>query len=316
MSRIMVIDGQSKTGNAGDVLQLGLERAYHAQNIVLKFTVNHTNALALTTTDYEFWADVIQSIRIDAGAGSDFIDLPVTDLMLRMLKDRGALIETVTSTVGAQVSTMSLVIDFSSIGMLSPKDTILNTAKYNHLNAVIKVGAGDTVTSLTIDSVAVAVREQQIINMKPLTDATGALVPELHRSPIRVTKEVVSDTNNFTIDLPFGQKFSQVMIYAKDGDKIVSDVIGSVKMKIKNSYRWVDTLSDLNALNRLSHPNLIGNAMYDGVCVMDVGQGSWTPSVNTNMLEENNGKLELAVTKGAYADLEIVAVFETLALAK
>lgn len=311
-SRLHVINDKTQTGTKGDTVTIGLERSFMAKNIVIQFAINHTNASALasTVTPYEFFSDTIRSVRVDAGAGNDFIDLGIRDLMIRMLKDHGNLIYTLNKTIGEQVSYLTLIVDFESVNMMSPKDTVLNTEKYNHLNLVTKLGNGDTVADLTLDGVSISVREQQVSNMTPLTDGKGGFAPLLHRKPVQITKSVVADQNNFTIELPVQQKFSQIVIYAKRGELVVDDVIDTIKVKIKQSLRWSDTMSQLNGLNRLGLQSY-ADTNFNGIALLDFGEGQWAGSINTNLPAELNGVIELGVTMGAGSP-EIVVMFETL----
>ena len=313
MSKLYVLDNINESGVKGSNIALALTRSFIAANIVLSFQVNHDNAdaLAESITPYEFFGSCIENLRIDAGAGNDFINLEITYLMVRMLKDRRNLIYTIDKTKGDdKKSYLTLVVDFASVGMVNPKDTVLHTTRYGHLNATINIGEG-AITNLTLKTVNVSIREEQIKDMKPLFDTNGKVVPPLHRKPVFISKSVAADQEKFTIELPKNEKFSSITIFAMDGKKIVSDVFTKMALKIKQNYRWLDTLDQLNKLNRLALQNY-SNADFNGIAVMDIGRGQWTGAINTRLTEENSGQIELSVKKGSYSNPEIVALFETL----
>ncbi len=312
MSKLYVLNDKTMQGVKGESLQIGLTRSFTATNMVVQFSVSHDNAATLNAavTPYEFFGACINSLRVDAGAGNDFINLKLTYLMVRMLRDRSNLIYTIDKTSGAgKVSTLLLVVDFTSVGMFSPKDTALNTTRYQHLNTVIKLGEG-SLTDFTLNNVSVNLREQQVKNMTPAI-SNGVAVPPLHRKPIYISKAVVATQSGFTIDLPKNEKFASITLFAMVGDKIVDDVISKIALKIKQNYRWRDTQSQLNNLNRLGLQNF-SDTNFNGIMVMDVGQSQWNDAINTATVEENSGQIELDVAKGAHDGLEIIAIFETL----
>ena len=314
MSKTFVLNGKETTGNAGENISIDLTRSYNLQHIVFNLTVTHTNAAAIAAavTPFEFFGSAIDRIQIDVGAGNDIVNLSMVEHMVRMLKDRRRLDYVIDKTIGAnKVSNILLVVDLSSINMVTPKDTILNTTAYNHLKVNIKVGAAAAaVADLTITSLTTTLREQQIANMKPLL-VNGKKAGPMHRRPVVITKAIVADQKGFAIEFPKNERFTSISLFVLDGDSIVSDAIDVIKLKIKQNYRFQDTMNQLNRLNRfgLITPT---DTDFDDIAILEIAHGQYTGVIDTRQVNENSGQIELDVVVGAATAPVVVAIFETL----
>ena len=314
MSKLFVLNGKETTGNAGESFSIDLTRSYNLQNVVFNFSITHDNAVALATslTPYEFFGTCIKRLTIDVGAGNDIVNLTLVEHMVRMLKDNRNLSYTIDKTVGTnKVSKLLLIVSLSSIGMVSPKDTILNTIAYNHLKTTITLGSATTdVANLTLKSVKTTLREQQLANMKPIM-INGKPSPAMHRRPVVITKSIVADQKGFAIEFPKNERFSSITLFVMDGDSIVSGAIDVIKLKIKQNYRWQDTMEQLNELNRFGLMDFV-DANFNDIAILDITQGQYTGVIDTRLPSENSGQIEVDVVKGTAAAPVVVAIFETL----
>lgn len=314
MAKVYVLGTISREVAPNSSETIALTKSFVAQSYVLTFTLKHDNAQAIpaTVTPIGFFERIIRTVRLDAGASRDIINLSGAELLARMLHDDGMLIYNIDRTAGnGKESTFTVIVNIYDRQGIVPKDTALNTTLYEHLNFIIKAGDLDDVSQSSLKSISVDIREQQKAGVVPLT-AGGKAVALKHRKPLIVRKAFTADDNNLSIPLPTRAVIKNCMLFVMDANEVKTSVIEKASLKILQNYRIVENFNVIHNLNRLQYLKKYDDTDYNGMCIIDFSQGELSQAINTSSTDENYGEMILSVKKGTLQNPTIVAVFETV----
>ena len=313
MSKLVVLNNIERDISPNSSETIALTKSYVAQSYALTFTINHTNTAVIPAdvTALGFFERVIKTIRLDAGASRDIINLTGGEALARMLYDNGALIYSFDKTTGASVSTFTVIVNIYNRQGIQPKDTAMNTLAYEHLNFIIKSADLSSITDVALDGISVKIREQQKSGVKPLT-VNGAVVPLQNRKPLVVRKAYSADDNNLAITLPTRAVIHSAIFFVVDGDDIVEGAIDSISTKILQNFRQSDDFETLHNLNSLEYLKNNNDTDFNGLAIVDYAQGETTQAIDTRKAEENYGEIVLSVKKSTFTNPVVIAIFNTV----
>lgn len=310
----------SLSQNTNTPFELSTGGGLSAQAYTVEVTINHTQTASIaSTTDFMFLKNVIANMSLEIGAGKKPIDLPVRDMLLRMLKDRGGLSISIDKTTlnTATESKMILTIDMANVNGLNPQDTLLHTWEHGHRVLDIKGGAFDEVATCTINSVQVTVYEHFKKDAKNIDRNEDGSPSNIMRKPIAREFSIVGDETERELKFPKGVLITGATIYAIDNSgKIVDGCIKHIKVRNGDDNRHTVGFDSLNRMNRVSKMfNNQTNAYWNNVAFLDLSQGEAKQGVHTGMIDNQAYAFYFDLTENGHTNPKVRVVFDTISRA-
>ena len=293
-------EGQA-TFTASTQSRIELSRNYHLQYLNCKLVVNHTNLGASLLSDH--FANLINSIQIVANGNKTIKHISVKKLVYNAIFGSGkAMINTVATADGAQVSTIHFSIDFSRRGMVRPEDTIENGALYSTFDMLIDWASASNVgAGVTVDSATLSVSSNQLVEY-----ARNAGERISHNVETQLSEEITSSTTEYQISLPVKKVYQALMISATVDGVRSNDVINAIKLKSGTTVFAELSADDLRADNIDRH-KILTDSDADGLLLLDlVGRKKLSDALDTR---GNFNTLELVLDVSKQVGTNVVNVY-------
>lgn len=293
-------EGQ-KSFTASTQSRIELSRNYHANHIICKLKVNHTNTSAVLLSEH--FANLINSIQIVANGNKTIKHVSPKKLVYNALySNNKAMVNTVETGDGAQVSTIFFTVDFSKRGMMRPADTIENTALYTTFDMLIDwASAGNVGTGVVIDSAVLSVHSNQLVGYRRNPGERIA-----HNVETQLTEEITSSTTEYQISLPTKKIYQGLLISAMVDGVRSNAVINSIKLKSGTTIFAEIDAEDLRAEN-IDRRKISTNSDVDGLLLLDlVSRGKNTDALDTR---GTFNTLELVLDVSKQSGTNVITVF-------
>lgn len=272
----------------------------------LLFTINHTNAGALTTDLYKFFKNFLINIKLNTGAGDNLFDLNPTELSIIHLMEEGKLRYTIDSTIGASVSTIFVKWNFTLPKEYErPIDTAFHAwnPKYNSVQLKLKPQKlFDSVTDCVIDSINVEVVQdfKMIPSSKSvLINGTPTVLKPMDKI-IKIKSEGYnSDVSDHVIKLPTNTTILGFYVYVVDANgDIKTGCINRLSLKNGNQYFYQEDFDLINQSNR-DTLDTWANTMLNDICYVDIAEGQISEALFTGAKDHINTEIAIDLTATA-----------------
>ena len=285
-----------------------------AQNYMLNMEVKYTITTAVQTMDdFQFMENLISNINIEIGSGVKRVDLPITEHLLLMLINRGALSCNIPKSVGTHTATINLMIDMTMVKMMNPKDSLFRTYNYDHRYINVIGGVWDMFPNVAVDTVSISLIETFKKGAKPNIQLVNDKQIDLNimKKPILKTAPI-NGTETLTVDFPSKMRVLGALVYAIDGTskKIKAGCIGRIIIDNNDAQKFTIEHSVKNQMNRIDNIfNDFDTPYFDNVAYFDFAQGEISQGINTADFYDENTALQIEVKENGVNNPKLKVLF-------
>lgn len=274
--------------------RMELSRNYHVQYLMVKLSVNHTNAASPVLKDGLLF-NAIQDFSIVANGDLTIKSVPASKLYVNSLIGTSKLgvnsIDLTANKANAE-SIAYAIIPLSMFGTVRPHDTILNTALFKSLDLLVNWGSDTTIgTDITINSAKLEVFSSALIGYRRNAEETIKYFLETN-----LRDEITATTSEHQIQMPVNKIYKSITIMALNDGVRADDIIKGIKIKSGDS-----TVVDLPA-EAVRSKNIFefkpdNDDNLKGLYVINfAGRGRLSDCLNT-ITDFNTLEIELDVVK-------------------
>lgn len=282
---------------SGDTKSIELTQQNAVGRLLCRLEVNHTNATALFKTDHFF---NLLNLTVLVNGKDTRKNIPSEKCFFNQMifNQKSPTVDLKTANGTGVTSTLYFTVDFSPRGAGLPTDAAEFSQFYNTFKLIANWtnAAACSVSGVTINSAELFVSSQQFHKLEaPVANGQEVFTQNIETY---LTKEITSTSPNFAIKLEPGQKYSRILIVAKeDGDR-VDTIVNNVKLisgqKTHMELDAKDIREFMKDFHRI-HPTEDLSGLY---LIDELIRRRISDVLDTTTIQHNTLTLVLDVTKG------------------